>query len=433
MQQPLGVPTVCGIRAKYTKKQLLHADKAQWYLRCMAYPTVEAAIEQIKAMKNPTITSEDIKLAYEIYGKEVPAFRGNAVKRSTISASYNPINEDVIKEQMAEIDLFFIRSRVYMIMLLSPLEYSFVAPIPDKTVESVFEVIDAYIKESKSKGFNITYMRSDNERAFLTKRFTDRLAEAEIVQDTVAAGGHAPKAERRIRFVKEKARIIWHMLPYNPSAMIQDWLVMFANRVTNMQRASNSISTLTPREKFTGRQGDFRHVKAPFGSYVQCVVPNTNNTMEQRTEAGIALMPKDNLTGTWYIYKIQTGRIVSRDNFTVIPMPDKLVQHMNRLAIADGLKVIVPDTNDYTPDPAYDRLTLNQDAAQPVDITKRLNNVTEENKHVEIGGVDSNKKKIENNIILHENNPCSQENETELFHVDKETELVNADNVTLLI
>ena len=70
--------------------------------------------------------------------------------------------------------------------------------------------------------------------------------------------------------------------------------VLAANRYTNMQKAASSVSPLTPREKFLGRQSDYkRDIRMSFGSYCQCTTPNTSANSDPRTEACIFLYPKE--------------------------------------------------------------------------------------------------------------------------------------------
>ena len=115
----IGVPTVTELKSKYTKKQIKHADLALEFMKRMTYPTKEVAIDQTRTIKNCPITAEDIHIAYDIYGKSIAQLRGTTVKRTAPSATYEPINEDVIVNQIAEVDLFFVRKRVYLAIIFN--------------------------------------------------------------------------------------------------------------------------------------------------------------------------------------------------------------------------------------------------------------------------------------------------------------------------
>ena len=58
--------------------------------------------------------------------------------------------------------------------------------------------------------------------------------------------------------------------------------------------------------------------------------------MKARTFSAIALLPTGSKTGSVYFYTLGTGKIVARDNFTIVPTPDEVINHMNNLASKSG-------------------------------------------------------------------------------------------------
>ena len=78
---------------------------------------------------------------------------------------------------------------------------------------------------------------------------------------------------------------------------------------------------------------DFR---AGYGDYVQCTVANTDNSMSARTEDCVVVLPTGNGTGTVKMLSLTTGRIVSRDQFKILPMPDSAIAGLNELAKREG-------------------------------------------------------------------------------------------------
>ena len=171
------------------------------------------------------------------------------------------------------------------------------------------------------------------------------LAERGVATDQTAPGQHAARAERRIQFIKAKARALTSHLPYKVSRELFKYAVIAANRFTNMQTASSSQSPLTPREKFLGRQTDFkRDVGMPFGSYCQCTKVNTDNTAGPRTEACIFLYPKESTTGSYYVLRLKNHRAVVRSNTIPMPMPDAIIDNMDAQAAEDRLDLDETDT-----------------------------------------------------------------------------------------
>ena len=53
--------------------------------------------------------------------------------------------------------------------------------------------------------------------------------------------------------------------------------------------------------------------------------------MTPRTHARIACGPTGNLQGSVKFYCLTTGRILKRQNWTALPMPDKVIDKVNRI------------------------------------------------------------------------------------------------------
>lgn len=115
--------------------------------------------------------------------------------------------------------------------------------------------------------------------------------------------------------------------------ILLNWCVLFCVRCVNMQPSRTSTDRTSPLEQFTGRKLDAkRDLRCTFGDYVQATVPVTDNTMSPRTQACIALFPTGNLTGSVKMWCVVTDRVVTRDQFVVLPMPDLLIVLINKQA-----------------------------------------------------------------------------------------------------
>ena len=83
-----------------------------------------------------------------------------------------------------------------------------------------------------------------------------------------------------------------------------------------------------------------RDLKIEFGQYVQAKVPNTiSNSMSARTEGCIALLPKDNATGSVTFLNLSSLQEVTRDQWTVLPVPDIVIQRMKDMAEKQSRKL----------------------------------------------------------------------------------------------
>jgi len=58
--------------------------------------------------------------------------------------------------------------------------------------------------------------------------------------------------------------------------------------------------------------------------------------MKSRTKGGIACLPVGNEDGTWWVYNLATDMLIRRDKFTVLPMPDVVVNYLDNMAQEKG-------------------------------------------------------------------------------------------------
>ena len=108
-----------------------------------------------------------------------------------------------------------------------------------------------------------------------------------------------------------------------------------------MVPGQHSTDNLSPREKYLGRKTDVKKdIRVEFGQYIQATVPNSvTNSMNQRTEGCIALLPKDTTTGSVRFLSLTTLREVIRDQWTELPIPDEVIHRMNEMSEKQSRKL----------------------------------------------------------------------------------------------
>jgi len=93
-------------------------------------------------------------------------------------------------------------------------------------------------------------------------------------------------------------------------------------------------NTLSPHTIVTGSKIDFnKHCRLQFGTYVQ-MHEQHNNSLLPRMTGAIALRPTGNEQGSYYFLSLHTGKRVVRNNWTVLPMPAKVIATVHQLAAA---------------------------------------------------------------------------------------------------
>ena len=199
--------------------------------------------------------------------------------------------------------------------------------------------LDEMICVLKSRNFAVQVIMSDGEGAIGKIRF--ELMALGIELDISAAGGHVARIERRIQMVKERARAhICGRLPFTLTDLGNTYLVLYCVSRINCQQSGSRPGGLSPRELYSGRRVDGNlDFRAAFGDYAVCTVPKTDNTMTSRTEDCIVMLPTHNRTGSFKMLSLSSGKIVTRDQFKILPMPQSVVNTLNAMASREGKKI----------------------------------------------------------------------------------------------
>jgi len=88
----------------------------------------------------------------------------------------------------------------------------------------------------------------------------------------------------------------------------------------------------------TGSAIDYNlHCKLECGSYVQ-THDNHSNNMEPQTISELALSTTGNVQGGFYFYNFATGCIISRRQWTCLPIPTEVINVVQTLAKTDKAK-----------------------------------------------------------------------------------------------
>ena len=102
--------------------------------------------------------------------------------------------------------------------------------------------------------------------------------------------------------------------------------------------AKGGIPNVSPRTLITGIKLDYsKHCRLPFGSYVQVHdEPSPTNSPTARTFGAITLGLTGNLQGGYKFLNLWTGKKITRQNLTHLPMPSKVIERINKIGLAQG-------------------------------------------------------------------------------------------------
>jgi hypothetical protein len=86
-----------------------------------------------------------------------------------------------------------------------------------------------------------------------------------------------------------------------------------------------------PPATVTGMEISYaKHCKPKFGTYVQTHEEH-DNSMATHTTGAIALHPTGNQQGMYYFYSLTTGCRINKNRWTLLPMPNEVMDHVGNL------------------------------------------------------------------------------------------------------
>lgn len=249
-------------------------------------------------------------------------------------------------EQVLSVDVMFFEGVPSLVGLATPLDLTMAVTLlafdsvqGPRSAVVVKKGIEGFVATLASRNFVTRLIMSDGEGAIGKIKGDLNMLGMEV--DISGAGGHVARIERKIQTVKERIRAyISHELPFTLTSLGVAMLVLFCVSRLNYQVSGVGGYTESPRVLFSGRQTnrktDFR---AGFGEYAQCTVANTDSSMDARTEDCIAMLPTGNRTGSVKMISIITGKLVTRDQFKILPMPLSVITRLNEMAAAEGRRI----------------------------------------------------------------------------------------------
>jgi hypothetical protein len=333
------VETVSDNSKRLTVRELKRATAAREFMANMAHSSSKDVVELLKSSPplNCDITPRDVRNATMVWGNPtIASLKGKTKKQKSAQASTELVPRVTQREQSLQIDIFFIKRIAFLIGVLVPLGLAMCVHIKDRTFATVRDGINRFKALARGRGFDIVECRSDGEGAVEAMR--EQLEDDGVHLEPCGPGQHVPVVENKIKTVKERVRAYDATLPFVMTRALLILCVMFCVSRLNWLPSCQQLDRMSPMEQFSGRRLDLqRDVRCQFGDYVQATVPDPNNTMKTRTEGCIAGFPTGNLTGSVKMQSLRTSSMVTRDKFTILPMPDLVIDHIDFTAAKEGM------------------------------------------------------------------------------------------------
>jgi hypothetical protein len=329
------VETVRENMRRLTARELKDAKVGIKFMENMGGLATQGAIEMVNhGIKNSPLTTAMLRNAHLITGPDISSLKSNARKLKAKPVANDLSPRVVQKEQSLSLDVIWIKGVQFLSGLLDPLNLILAKHITSRDAATIKAGIDYFRAAAKSRDFDIKTITVDNEGAIA--KIEGDLNQLGIAVETCAPGKHVPKMEAANKKIKMKFRWQEHHLPFLMCTTLIIACVAFCVSRLNLRPTQQSTDFVSATEQFTGRKLEWSDLKYGFGEYCQAINRDTDNTMTARTQGCIVLLPVGNLSHSVKMLSLSSKKIITRDQFTVLPMPDLVISYLNNLAEAEG-------------------------------------------------------------------------------------------------
>lgn len=340
------VLTVQGQKEKFTRRELLQAERAERVYRLIGRPPHKQFLKIISSnvLKNCPVSVEDAKRAHFIWGPDKAYIRGVKTRQKPLHVvDFHPVflPDDVLdmhRNTTLCVDVFYVQQVPILHSISRNVKFRTVQALRDQYKPTLLSGLQKILALYDHAGFKVNTVHADGQFAPLENELKP------IQLNCCAAKEHVPEVERSARTSKEAIRKLIHGLPfqYFPRILIEE-IVKHSNSWLNAFPHPAGISTtMSPRSIMTGRETDFAtECRVEFGTY--CMVydePDKTNTPDGRSRECLALGPTGNRQGTWMFLDLHTWEKVSRNTWDKLPMPDHIINIIHSKAKNEGRKKI---------------------------------------------------------------------------------------------
>jgi hypothetical protein len=286
----------------------------------MCFPTDERMKRIITGGTDFPFTIADIDAATFIWGLSASAIRGKEVHRKKLVGG--PVERPMAQRQNVgiEMDIMKVEDVSFLLgvmdngyMLTNDLDRTWQEGAPNKSAKVLFASIKAMVNSLTSRGFTVTTIYWDREAAIAPIKSSLEAMGISVQQS--APGGHAGRAERAVRTIKNGVRSMIAHLPWIVCRFLLVLLVHWVCRSLNFQVHSQSTSNISPRQAVLGMipngRTDFR---ATFGDVVLAQLRETTNSVTtMRARDGIVVGAMDNKEGSMLFLNPWSGTLKKKE------------------------------------------------------------------------------------------------------------------------
>jgi hypothetical protein len=331
------VNTVEDNKSRYTNMEYSQATLARKLQNIIGRPSARTFLKivEMNQLKDCPILRGDVLAADGIFGPNVGSLKGKTVGQGGIHVNpeYHQIPMTIMekyRELTLCVHMMFINKLAFLVTISRGIKFGTVQFIKSRKLKELLKAIKAVKRIYALHGFKVTRAHVDNE----FEPMRGDLQELGMALNVVSADEHVPEIERYTITVRERTTCIYNTVPFKqmPNTMVIEMVrssVFWLNMFPPTDGASDSLS---PTALIVGLKLDYgKHCQLEFGSYVQTHEEH-DNSMGTRTTGAIALRPTGNAQGGYYFLSLSSGRLLTRNRWTDLPMPQHVIDRMHVLA-----------------------------------------------------------------------------------------------------
>jgi hypothetical protein len=295
----------------YTKGEIARAKQVMELVHTCGYPSYTELgymLREGKIMNILNLAMEDIRRAYELYGKTPEFVRGRMTHKK---ASRAIIEDDLVladKRLTLYTDVMHIEGQRFLVTVCDPLQLTLQVCVERESQNVLGPNLQGQIDLLRSKGFSPVrvYVEPQSALKTLATKFEG------VSVDVGGAGDFVPKVDAKISRIKERFRSVKAGLKWKiPPVLVKD-LVAYVVTCINSERSVAINLNVAPKVLFTGMRMDFKkEFCLAFGDYCK-VYDGTDNTARARSIPCIALYPCNNATGSWAFWNLNSMQRIRR-------------------------------------------------------------------------------------------------------------------------
>ena len=344
--------TIADNESQYPKRVVKAARRARELIARLGFPSTGKLAELINSgnLTNEVVSVQDVERSLDIYGASVPSLKGKTQKRKPTQIPLE-IPRKVVRGPLAmHIDIIFVRATPYLLTVTTPLGYIMCDVLSAAAAPLSYEQMEPFVRSTKAirrsllmmlnryraHNFAVSTILSDNEGG--VTQMDEELSNLGCHVIACGPGQHIALVEHKAKLVKQRRRCHLYHVPFAIPILLEMYLVYHCVYTLNCMPTATRGDHVAPQVDFLGRKLDSaRDVRFVWGDLCQAHNPDNiiTNSDKARTDTCVLLLSTANLNGSVKMLNLATWRVVTRDQWTVIPYDTATIQQLTARALKD--------------------------------------------------------------------------------------------------